>query len=152
MILLTLTMVTESEACAWLHAHTHVCGHHGTQIFLACCLLLARGSSNTAGTEMLSWGLTQASKVKVKLGFKDSSLNFPLEESHSHHCFHNSNMCSWQAICSCFHIQTFYVGYALLGGRNWLWSTEIAAFLHDASQYVMKSIILKLPKHSANIN
>lgn len=123
--------------------HTHVCWRHRTHIFLASCLLLARWSSNTAGTEMLSWGLTEASKAKVKLGFKNSNLNFPLEESHSHHCFHNSNMCSWQVICSCFHIQTFYVGYALLGGRYWLWSVKIAALLQDAFQYVMKSAILR---------
>lgn len=101
---------------------------------------------NAAGTEMLSWGLTEASEVKVKLGFKDSSLNFPLEESHSRHCFRNSNMCSWQAICSCFHIQTFYVGYALLGGRHRLWSAEIANFLHDAPQYTMKLVILRFAR------
>ena len=141
-ILLPLTAVTDSDACACLHVHTHVCGHHRTQIFLASGLLLARWSSNTAGTEMLSWGWTQASKVKVKLSFKDSSLNFPLEESHSHHCFRNSNMCSWQVICSCFHIQTHCTGYALLGGRHWLWSAEIA-LLHDAPQYVMKSVTLR---------
>lgn len=58
-------------------AHARVCRHHGTQIFLASCLLLAKWSSNTAGPEMLSWGLTQASKVKVKLGFKVPVLVFP---------------------------------------------------------------------------
>lgn len=142
MILLTLAAVTESDACACLHVHMHMCGHHRIQIFLANYLLLARWSSNTSGTEILSWGLRQASKVKVKLGFKDPSLNFPPEETHSHHCFHNNNMRSWQAICSCLHIQTFYVGYALLGGRHWLWSAEITVFLHDVSQYVMNSVIL----------
>lgn len=138
--------------------HARVCGHHGTQIFLASCLLLARWSSNTAGTEMLSWGLTQASKAKVKLGFKDSSLNFPLTQSHSLHCFHNSNMCFRQAICSCFHIQTFYIGYILLRGRDTGFGQlrlQLLYMMHLSTWWSLPYSLcatLRLPKHSENFN
>lgn len=120
--------------CVCMPPSTHTCADITGLRFswqAVCCW--QDDAVKTAGTNMLSWGRTQASKVKVKLGFKDSSLNFPLEKSHFRHCFHSHNMCSWQVIWCCFYTQSFYVGYVLLGGRYWLWSVQIEAFLHDAS-------------------
>lgn len=115
-IALTSATVTGSDARACLHALTHVCADTTGLRFswqVVCCW------QDEAVTVLAQrcWAETNTGQ-QSEISFQSSNLNFPLKQSHSSHCFHNNKMCFWQAICSCFHIQTFYIDYTLLGGRD----------------------------------